>query len=370
MFLSALHLNQFRNLKKTELRFDPKDPLIVFLGENGQGKTNILESIYLLAFSKSFRTKENADLMGFNADFCSIKGAIESEVGDPTTLDLIVTRQPCKKGLKVNGVMQKTVDFIGHLKVVFFSPDDLLLVHSAPQLRRRYLDMLLIQLDRSYLIDLMHYNELIKQRNALLRQIRHGKASRKYLEVWDEKVSQKGYSLLARRHETLKEIEGSVQMHYRAISQKEGESIQVEYQSSAHERIESEETFKKILEHHHPRDIEWGNTTIGPHRDDLVFTRNQKPLKDFGSRGEWRSLVLALKLTEIELLKKRLKKAPLLLLDDVFSELDDARQRHLFEAIQGVQTFVATTHREFLNPIAQPKKVYRVQAGEINLTNS
>ncbi|MBI5412204.1 DNA replication/repair protein RecF [Candidatus Peregrinibacteria bacterium] len=373
MRLKTLIISGFRNLKPLKLNFSDEKNLNVFIGANGQGKTNLLEAIYLLAFSKSFRTSENQDLIGFSEDFCSVEGEFSAKTKESpeganrdSRLQVIVTKNPPEKGLKINGVSSRSVDFIGHLKAVFFNPDDLEMIHGAPRLRRRYLDLLLLQLNHRYLVDLMDYNALIKQRNALLRQIKAGESSANHLSVWDEKCVPLGYSIVKRRLEALSQIKKKVHQFYTQISQTK-EAIDVEYRFSTTDFPANEQKFARMMQDSRSRDIEMRATTIGPHRDDLLFLLDKKPFRNFGSRGQWRSLVLALKFTEIELLQEQSKTEPLLLLDDVFSELDESHQRHLFEAAVGIQTLVTTTHDSFLDLIKDEKSVFKVQNGAITI---
>lgn len=365
MYLKSLQLKGFRNLQSTQLIFpQTPDSLLVFVGPNGQGKTNTLEAIYLLAFSKSFHVVENHDLVGFLDDFCSIQGVLGGLEMD-RILDVVILKNPPEKGLKVNGVFHKAVDFIGQLRVVFFSPDDLLMIQMEPRLRRRYLDLLLIQSDHDYLIQLMTYNALIRQRNALLRRIRDRKGPESDLEVWDDKLAEAGTLLIRKRLDMLQFMQEPLQTFYSTISHT-SEKITVEYRSFVAASTLSGDVYRDALFKVRSRDIEWGNTSLGPHRDDVIFSREGRLLSDFGSRGEQRSLVLALKLTEIQLLATG-GDTPILLLDDVFSELDEERQRYFFESTSGIQTFVTTTHVEFLNEVHRPQTLFNVQGGQISL---
>ncbi len=359
MRVSSIKIKGFRNLKDTELYFSDLVSLHSFLGANGQGKTNFLEAIYLSSFSKSFRTRTATDLICFEEDFLSIKLNTED-----VQLELIISSNPSKKVFKVNGVKKSVIDFIGHLKLVFFSPDDLIHLSYTPKLRRRYLDLMLSQLKSDYLIQLMEYNEACKQRNSLLKAIYDGKSKLDELDFWDAKLAQLAFYIIQSRIELIGDLQNLLVEHYQKISQS-SDVIELIYKtefitSSIQDILKAYETNRK-------RDLIMGQTTIGPHRDDLQFFINSKDMAFFSSRGEWRSLILALKFSEITLIKKRTGETPILLLDDVFSELDADRQKYLFRACEGVQTFISTTHKEFVDSIPIENELFYLDNGVIVL---
>jgi DNA replication and repair protein RecF len=363
MRIKALFIAGFRNLKKTSLSFDPDTPFVAFVGPNGQGKTNVLESLFLLGISKSFRTLESEDMIGFDDEFFTIKGEIECSDG-PLQAEVIVSRKPLKKTLKLNGATKKASEFIGNVGVVFFSPDDLGMIHLSPSLRRRYLDLLLSQLDRGYLESALKYQSALKQRNSLLRLIGEGRAQEGELEFWDHELSASGSNVLLGRAKVLDRISAFAGPFYRDATGTKDE-LKIDYLPSGN--ATDAESLLSMFQKNHARDIALGATQSGPHRDDLRFLVNGHDLASFGSRGEWRSLVLTLKFAEIELLREKYGEAPILLLDDVFSELDEARQKTLFNSIRGCQTFMTTTHREFLDTIKAKKQVFFVENGSIQM---
>lgn len=362
MRLTSLKLTGFRNLKKINIDFDDNYDAFAFVGANGQGKTNILEAIYISSLSKSFRTRINSDLINFEQDFCSVKTAlvIDSEHKD---LEFIVTKNPPRKALKINNVIKNSVDFIATLKAVFFSPDDMALISLTPKVRRRYLDILLSQFDSSYLENLILYKDVLKQRNALIKRIRDGLSKEFELDFWDDKMSEYGVKIIKARVDLLDSIKDLTKKYYQDIAQTE-DDIDIKYISTA-ENINSKESLFEYIQMNHNRDIASGSTKIGPHRDDLQFFCNSHDMTFFASRGEWRSLVLALKFTEIDLIKENTGKSPVLLLDDVFSELDEIRQKYLFNAIKNTQTLITTTHKEFLNELQAPVKIFKVEGGKL-----
>lgn len=361
MKISHIKIKGFRNLKPLELKIDKEKSVFAFIGSNGHGKTNLLEAIYICALSKSFRTRTNLDLINFDDDFTTIECAVEKE--DPKILEVIVVREPAQKVLKVNGVKRSASDFIGLLKAVFFSPDDLSEMAFAPRLRRRYLDVLLSQLDHEYLNILMKYQESIRQRNALLKKIRKNGSKKDELEFWDNQIVDFGFSITQKRADLILQLQDLLKVLYKSISQTE-DILQIIYQSNISEIADKQELLLKITENI-DRDIATGTTHLGPHRDDLQFSINGHDMVYFASRGEWRSLVLALKFAEIQLIEKQTGEKPILLLDDVFSELDEIRQKYLFEAIKGTQTFITTTHKEFLDGLDVEKVIYKVNDGGI-----
>ena len=361
MKLKTLQITGFRNIRKIRLDLDEKSDICALTGPNGHGKTNILEAIFLLAISKSFRTNENMDMIGFDDDFCSLSASFVKD-GEDISHELIITKNPPKKTLKINGVIKKASDFIGDLNVVFFSPDDIGMIHLSPNTRRRYLDLLLSQLDRDYLEDSLNYQQAIKQRNSLLKLISDGKANEEELEFWDAKLAEHGLRIINKRKSIVGELNSRSSEIYKKVSGEKDE-LTIRYETS----ISAEDTagYMEKLFAGRKRDIINGSSGLGPHRDDLIFLNNGHDMKSFASRGEWRSLVLTLKFTEIDLLKNKKGYYPILLLDDVFSELDDDRQKILFNMIKNSQTFITTTHKEFLDVVEGEKRILEVTDGSI-----
>lgn len=358
MRIQNIKIKGFRNLKGVDLNFEDGVPIHAFVGSNGQGKTNILEAIYLCSLSKSFRTRANADLVGFEEDFSSVRIDADGE-----KLEVVITAKPTQKVLKVNGVKKSAPEFIGNMRAVFFSPDDLAYMSFAPKLRRRYLDVVLSQLNQEYLSRLMEYNDACKQRNSLLKVISEGRGDMDELDFWDEKLAQLGAFITDIRGGLIDELQKLVTKHYKEISNSDAE-VRIVYESEVRGVKPRElcELYKKGRR----RDLATCQTKLGPHRDDLKFLLNGRDMTDFASRGEWRSLVLALKFAEIDLIKIRTGDNPILLLDDVFSELDADRQRYLFDATGKSQTFLTTTHKEFIEDLPNAHKIYQVKAGSID----
>jgi len=357
MKLKSIKIKGFRNLKPLTLDFTGGNDIFAFVGANGQGKTNILEAIYLCSLSKSFRTRTHADLVGFEQDFSSVKCQT-----DDKEMEVIVTSKPFQKVLKINGVKKTASDFVGNLKAVFFSPDDLAYMAFSPKLRRRYIDVVLTQLDHVYLEELMRYNEACQQRNALLKRIREGKSGESELDFWEEQLAKFGSAITRRRVALIEKLQISLNRHYQEIAHSDA-ALEIIYQTEVKGSTAPE--LQGLYKNSRSRDIVSGQTHLGPHRDDLEFHLNGHDMAQFSSRGEWRSLVLALKFSEIDLIKEETGENPVLLLDDVFSELDAERQKYLFEASGRSQTLITTTHQEFIEALPKKPRLFTVKAGHV-----
>lgn len=363
MKLKNLILEQFRNYRNLELDFDPEEPMTYIVGPNAQGKTNILESIYLLALTKSFRTARQQDMIGWEHEFARVRGIFDAdpEPESQKTLELEAflgkPPQP-QKSFKKNGVKTGAANFIGNCQVVFFHPEDLNMLYLGPDLRRAYLNVMNVQVNRKYFSALRSYHKVLKQRNALLHAIRENRAARSELDVWDEQLVEHGSYIMAERSNTLKYFQTRLAFTYRKISQGE-EIVKLSYchtLRSLNDRLNDPGTppadtaetwrayFANDLAAARHRDLQALVTTVGPHRDDIGFSFNGLQLAAHASRGEYRSLLLALKLIELDFFEDHTGQNPILLLDDVFSELDPRRQNLLLQAIEGHQTIVTTTH--------------------------
>lgn len=344
MRLNKLELRNYRNYRELVLEFPNR--LNIFLGENAQGKTNLLESIYVLALTRSHRTSSEQELIGWQDDFAQIRGRIERGTSE-LELELLLTKKGRKS--KVNHIEQKKLSsYIGQLNVILFAPEDLSLVKGSPQIRRRFIDMELGQINPVYLYDLAQYQQTLKQRNLYLKQLSEKKQTDEiYLDILTEQLVDFGSKVLANRLKFIKKLEyWSNDLHGKITNQKE--ELTIEYDASI--SLDSEETeeirtvFLSELQKNRKREIFKGNTFLGPHRDDLIFKVNQQNVQTYGSQGQQRTTALSVKLAEIDLMKEETGEYPILLLDDVMSELDDSRQIHLLETIENkVQTFLTTT---------------------------
>lgn len=352
MKLRKLQLENFRNYKKYLFEFALEKKMTILVGPNGIGKTNFLEAIYVLSLGKSFRSLTQENLIKWDYDFMRLTGEVIID-DDDSNLEVFYSNHPKKqKNFKKNGVNLKNSEYLGHLLTVLFQPEDLNMLYLSPQLRRRYLDIILSQTDRKYLNALLKYKKVLKQRNALLSEIKAAQFEGKNIDhlmedlsAWDRELIQFGSLLMVKRLELIDFLERNVENIYRTISGGQ-ENIIVEYSSKILKKTfgkNIEELYQNELFNRQKRDIFSTETTAGPHRDDLIFFLDGKEISKFASRGEVRTLLLSLKLGEIKYIKEKTGKNPVLLLDDVFSELDRKRQKHLLQSIKDCQTIITTT---------------------------
>lgn len=373
MKLTNLQLQNFRNYESVQLDFT--DGVHVFIGENAQGKTNLMESIYALAMTKSHRTTNDKELIGWNKEFATIKGTVE-KTATKTNLEL----QFSKKGkiAKVNYLEQKRLSsYLGNLNVILFAPENLTLVKGSPQNRRKFVDMELGQMSSLYLYDLVEYNRVLKQRNTYLKQLAiKKKQPDEYLEVLSEMLSELASKIVFHRLDFMKQLEAlAIPIHDQLSLGREKFSVSYQATIPLEDGLtpsQMKEIYIDQFKKNQTREADQATTLIGPHRDDLIFYLNEIPVQTYGSQGQQRSTVLSLKLAEIELMKLSTGEYPLLLLDDVLSELDDDRQTHLIKAIENkVQTFITTTSldgikQQFINePVVIP-----IEKGTILKTES
>lgn len=345
MHIEQLQLKNYRNYQDLDISFDDKTNVII--GENAQGKTNLMEAIYLLAFTKSHRTPRDKELISWGQEHAKIAGRITKRK-QTFPLEIIISAKG--KKAKLNHMEQTRLsNYIGALNVVMFAPEDLTLVKGAPQIRRRFIDMELGQIQPRYIYHLGQYQKVLKQRNHLLKQLQRGKTQdTTMLQVLTEQLIEHAATLLERRFAFLELLRKWAKPIHYGIS-RELEELEISYNATIEvseeankEKIETiyANKFHEIQE----KEIDRGTTLIGPHRDDLVFYVNNKNVQIYGSQGQQRTAALSVKLAEIDLIAGEVGEYPVLLLDDVLSELDNYRQSHLLNTIQGkVQTFVSTT---------------------------
>lgn len=331
--LNTLKLENFRNHTEFEINLDQ---VTILIGQNGAGKSNILESICLLSCCRSFREDDKRNLINREADFCRV-------IGNLGEYEVFIQRHPTSiLRAKYKGAPKRQADFIGKLRSVVFSPESAELVLGSPRHRRRFLDMLISQKSRDYVHALIGYEKVRSQRNSLLSAIAEQRALPRELEFWNEELIKSGEIIIGLRNKTLAEIAAGLPQLYRRIAGKEEDLFEARYISS------TEGGFRAALKAAERREIGAGCTLVGPHRDDLSLCLNGFNLANFGSRGEIRTAILALKLAELEYLSDETNQ-PVLLLDDVFSEFDLIRRDRLGEIIGRYQTIVTTTDRDHLN---------------------
>ncbi|MDA3129308.1 DNA replication/repair protein RecF [Aliibacillus thermotolerans] len=346
MYIRTLRLKQFRNYDRLDLQVENKVNLI--LGENAQGKTNLMEAIYMLAFAKSHRTANDKELIQWNQDFAVIDAELEKKNGH-ATLGIVLSSKG--KKTKINHLeQQKLSDFVGTMNVVMFAPEDLHLIKGGPRLRRRFIDMGIGQISTVYLHDLSLYQRILKQRNQLLKSMFPVPQEDQeiMLDILSEQLSVAAAKVIERRFAFLRLLEKWSREIHEEIT-RQSETLTIRYQPSCNVSEEMdlsmiEKRMKETLERDKQQEIRRGLTLTGPHRDDMSLFINGKEVQVYGSQGQQRTVALSLKLAEIELIYDSIGEYPILLLDDVLSELDHHRQTHLLNAIQSkVQTFVTTT---------------------------
>ncbi|MBC1532182.1 DNA replication/repair protein RecF [Listeria seeligeri] len=344
MHLESIVLRNFRNYENLELEFSPS--VNVFLGENAQGKTNLLEAVLMLALAKSHRTTNDKDFIMWEKEEAKMEGRIEKR-GQTVPLELTITQKG--KRAKVNHLEQKKLSqYVGNLNVVIFAPEDLSLVKGAPGIRRRFLNMEIGQMQPIYLHNLSEYQRILQQRNHYLKMLQmKRKVDPLLLDILTEQFADVAINLTKRRADFIQKLEAYAAPIHNQIS-RGLETLKIEYKASVTLTGDDPEVWKADLlqkmESIKQREIDRGVTLVGPHRDDSLFYINGQNVQDFGSQGQQRTTALSVKLAEIDLIHEETGEYPVLLLDDVLSELDDYRQSHLLGTIEGkVQTFVTTT---------------------------
>ncbi|MGB3511345.1 MAG: DNA replication/repair protein RecF [Microcoleaceae cyanobacterium] len=385
MYLRHLHLRQFRNYRDQKVNFDAAKTILV--GDNAQGKSNLLESVELLSTLKSHRVSRDRDLILDGKPAGQIQASLERQVGN---IELTLTlRNQGRRTVAVNGeTLRRHLDFLSILNVVQFSSLDLDLVRGGPEVRRHWLDRLLVQLEPVYAHILQQYNQVLRQRNALLKKNRQQKIAAETtgslysiptqeLALWDSQLATSGARVIRRRQRVLERLAPLAGEWHRAISGST-EVLQMEYLANVavdRKELIIQDSLEGVrlafLEKIKARAIAeqyQGTTVVGPHRDDLVFTINDTPARQYASQGQQRTLVLALKLAELQLIEQVVKEPPLLLLDDVLAELDLHRQNQLLEVITDrFQTLITTTHLgSFDVQWLQDTQILSVQSGNIS----
>lgn len=361
MWIESITLNHYRNYQDISAHFSQN--LNVFIGRNAQGKTNFLEAIYFLSLTRSHRTRSDKELIAFNQDNLHLSGIVHKQNGK---VPLEIHLSDKGRITKVNHLKQNRLsDYIGNLTVVLFAPEDLQLIKGSPSLRRKFLDIDLGQIKTIYLSDLSQYNHVLKQRNAYLKNTE--KVDTTFLSVLDEQLADFGSRVMIHRHQFIKDLEIEAAKHHATISENT-ETLTITYDSSVKftDLSTLHQDFLQQLTNQHRRDIFKRNTGIGPHRDDISFFINDMNAS-FGSQGQHRSLILSLKMAEIELIKQSTGDYPILLLDDVMSELDNHRQAKLLEAVlkENVQTFITTTSLDHLKQLPENMTVFTIDQGTI-----
>lgn len=353
MWIKKINISNFRNYKKEEIKLEKN--INILYGENAQGKTNIIEAIFLSSMGKSFRTKKDKEMIQLNAEKAEIEieyekidrdGNIKIELGNKKTI--------YQNGIKI----KKLSELLGNVHIVIFTPDDIHILKGGPQNRRRFLDIMISQLKPNYMYHLNLYLKTLEQRNNYLRQIREEKKDENLLEIWDEKLVEYANIIFQYRNEYIQKIKEKIKkIHWEITNQKE--EIEIKYQTEC----QTKARYLQLLKERRKLDIIKGYTTKGIHRDDFMLFINKKQLDIYGSQGQHRTAILSLKLAELNIVKEEIGEEPILLLDDFMSELDEKRIKSFLTKIQNTQVIITCTEKIKV----ENKKIliYNVQEGKI-----
>lgn len=358
MVIETLELSNFRNYDTLFIELD--SGINIFYGDNAQGKTNILESIYLCGTTKSHRGSKDKEMIQFQKEESHIRmSVVKKEI--PCRIDMHL-KQNKAKGIAINGVpIKKASELFGMVNMVFFSPEDLNIIKDGPSERRKFIDIELCQLNKVYLSELSSYQHVLNQRNKLLKDISFSPDLRSTLDVWDEQLIHYGERIIFEREQFIEELNHIIlDIHKNLTGEKE--ILNISYEPNV-----SSENFAALLKENREKDLKFKLTSTGPHRDDMCVTVNGIDIRKYGSQGQQRTAALSLKLSEIYLVKKRIKDTPVLLLDDVLSELDSSRQNYLLKSIHDIQTLITCTGLDdFVNNRFKINKVFQVVDGRIS----
>lgn len=335
----------------------------IFYGDNAQGKTNILEAVYLSGTTKSHRGTKDKDIIQFGANESHIETIVEKN-GIKYQIDMHLKKNS-PKGIAINKIpIRKASELFGIINIVFFSPEDLNIIKNGPGERRRFIDLELSQLDKVYLNNLSNYNRIVNQRNHLLKEIDYNKGALETLDIWDIQLIQYGNKIIERRQKFIEEINKIISNIHKKLTGNR-EDIKIVYEPS-----NGALSFEQALLKNKEKDLRIKSTSVGPHRDDIAFLVSDIDIRKYGSQGQQRTAALSLKLSEIELVKQSIHDTPVLLLDDVLSELDKHRQNYLLDSIHDIQTLITCTGvDEFVNHRFSINKVFHVQNGQVTKEN-
>lgn len=361
MIIKSLELENYRNYENLFIEFDEKTTILT--GENAQGKTNIIEAIYLSSTTKSHKGMKDAEIINFNSEEAHVRSIINKKDED-VRIDIHL-RKGKSKGIAVNlEKLKKTSELLGILNVVLFSPEDLNIIKGGPVFRRSFLDMQICRLDSSYVFNLSNYNKIIEQRNKLLKDISVNSALKETLFIWDSQLQSYGSNIVKTRDSFIDEINLIIgDIHNKLTGGKE--EIEIIYEPNVEADI-----IEQTLRDNYEKDIRSKMTSVGPHRDDFIIKVNGIDVRKYGSQGQQRTAALSMKLAEIEIIEKNTKEKPILLLDDVLSELDSKRRNMLLESIYDIQTIITCTGLDdFINERFEINRVYNVSNGHIELKN-
>ena len=360
MRITELKLKNFRNYEDLELQPDPGVNL--FFGRNGSGKTNLLEAVHYAALGRSHRISNDANVVRYGEDAALSTVGIETALGQREITVCFHPGEAQKKEILIDGkTIRRFSDMMGCLRCVIFSPEDLGLIREGPSVRRRYLDMMISQISRKYFIALQQYRTGLDQRNAILRNLRTDpSAGKSLLGVFEEAMAEPAAEIIRERRRIVSHLSEIARDTYLRISGTE-EQLRIAYHSSVKEEDNLPESLCRLLQENREDDIRLGMTSVGPHRDDLILTLDRNPMKQFSSQGQVRTAALSMKLSQMKILKDDSGEEPVLLLDDVMSELDRKRRASLIREIVSFQTFITCADLKDIDP-EKVSRIWQVSA--------
>ena len=359
MYIKRLQMLNYRNYKSLNITLGKN--VNVFMGDNAQGKTNILEAIYYCAFAKSHRTSKDRELINWNSDSAYVSLLVGQDRLDKN-IDINILKDG-KKAIKINKIkVSKIGELFGNFNVVMFSPEDLKIIKDSPGVRRKFIDMELCQLNSKYYYNLVQYNKVLNERNVVLK---NRKLDSEILDIYDIQLANFGYHIIIERLKYINKLNFYGKDIHKDISSGK-ENVEFKYISTIKDLEDIENSFYELLRRNRKKDIEKGTTSIGPHRDDFIVLINDVDTKSFGSQGQQRSAVLTIKFSSLKIIKEMTSEYPVLLLDDVLSELDFNRKRYILSTIGEIQTIITCTGIEDLtNYLDNSSRVFKVKEGEI-----
>lgn len=354
MYINKIDIKNFRNYEKQEIELNPH--INIFYGDNAQGKTNILEAIFISGFGKSFRTSKEKEMIKLGEDFLETTVFFQKSDRDGK-IRIVISN---KKQIEVNGVkIKKLSELIGKINLVIFTPDDIQILKSGPEKRRRFLDMMIGQLRPKYVYILNLYLKTLEQRNNYLKQIKEENKPESMLEIWDEKLTEYAEIICKYRTEFIEKLNNKIKEIHSEVTSK-SEEIRIEYLTECSNR----EVYLQLLKQRRKIDIIKGYTTKGIHRDDFKCIINDKEIEVYGSQGQHRTAILSLKLAELYVIYDEIGEYPILLLDDFMSELDEKRRKSFLSYIKDTQVIITCTDKMELDNLNE-YKLFNVKSGKI-----
>lgn len=360
MYLKELFIDNFRNLKKQKIEFSNK--INILYGKNAQGKSNILEIIRLLSIGKSFRNSKNNEMVNYNSSYFYIKGVFDDDINKK--IIEISYKKDQNRVIRINNNKIKyTIQLVGNILTTIFSPEDLNIIKGSPSIRRRYIDTTISMIRRNYLYNLLQYNKVLYNRNKLLKELRFNSSDKELLNILDEQIVNYGSKIILYRQQYIKNLDIVIKKLLYDIS---GENADLKYENNVNidteNIIDIKSKYLDNLKNSQKNDIKYCQTQFGPHRDDFKFNINGYNSKIYSSQGQQRTAVLCLKLGEQEIILKETGSKPILLLDDVMSELDMDRQKYIYNMIQGSQVIITHVDKKDIDG----NKYLHIQNGSIN----